>query len=158
VRTRASPIPRSKRISKRNASSMRSVCRRTAARKRGSVICRPGPSDGRQTNCPISPISPEAGTKPRRAVAKAEWHPGELYPNVRFVVTNLYQLRMSATGRFSLTNSGAQIVCPAPRSLQRGGLHPRSQLQIGSPTDESKKATTILCSYLQTEDRTTRRP
>jgi hypothetical protein len=27
--------------------------------------------------------------KPRRVVAKVEWHPGELYPRVRFIVTNL---------------------------------------------------------------------
>jgi len=28
-------------------------------------------------------------TKPRRVVAKVEWHPGELYPLVGFVVTNM---------------------------------------------------------------------
>ena len=28
-------------------------------------------------------------TKPRRVVAKIEWHPGELYPRVGFIVTNL---------------------------------------------------------------------
>src|ERR1700726_2094336 len=27
--------------------------------------------------------------KPRRGVAKVEWHPGELYPRVGFIVTNL---------------------------------------------------------------------
>jgi hypothetical protein len=26
---------------------------------------------------------------PRRVVAKVEWHPGELYPRVGFIVTNL---------------------------------------------------------------------
>ena len=33
----------------------------------------------------------QAGTwdKPRRVVAKVEWHPGELYPRVGFIVTNL---------------------------------------------------------------------
>ena len=36
-------------------------------------------------------FSYKAGTwnKPRRVVAKVEWHPGELYPRVGFVVTNL---------------------------------------------------------------------
>ena len=36
-------------------------------------------------------FSYQAGTwdKPRRAVAKVEWHPGELYPRVGFIVTNL---------------------------------------------------------------------
>jgi hypothetical protein len=28
-------------------------------------------------------------TKPRRVIAKVEWHPGELYPRVGFVVTSL---------------------------------------------------------------------
>ena len=31
----------------------------------------------------------KAGSKPRRVVAKVEWHPGELYPRVGFIVTNL---------------------------------------------------------------------
>jgi hypothetical protein len=26
---------------------------------------------------------------PRRVVAKVEWHPGQLYPRVGFIVTNL---------------------------------------------------------------------
>jgi hypothetical protein len=28
-------------------------------------------------------------TKPRRVIAKVEWHSGELYPRVGFIVTNL---------------------------------------------------------------------
>ena len=31
----------------------------------------------------------ESWTKARRVVAKVEWHPGELYPRVGFIVTNL---------------------------------------------------------------------
>jgi Transposase DDE domain group 1 len=27
--------------------------------------------------------------KPRRVIAKVEWHPGELYPRVGFIVTNM---------------------------------------------------------------------
>jgi hypothetical protein len=27
-------------------------------------------------------------TKPHRVIAKVEWHPGELYPRVGFIVTN----------------------------------------------------------------------
>ena len=30
----------------------------------------------------------DSWTKPRRVVAKVEWHPGELYPRVGFIVTN----------------------------------------------------------------------
>lgn len=31
----------------------------------------------------------QSWTKPRRVIAKVEWHPGELYPRVGFIVTNL---------------------------------------------------------------------
>ena len=31
----------------------------------------------------------QSWSKPRRVVAKVEWHPGELYPRVGFIVTNL---------------------------------------------------------------------
>jgi Transposase DDE domain group 1 len=31
----------------------------------------------------------QSGKKPRRVVAKIEWHPGELYPRVDFIVPNL---------------------------------------------------------------------
>ena len=31
----------------------------------------------------------EAEDEPRRAIAKVEWHPGELYPRVGFIVTNM---------------------------------------------------------------------
>src|SRR5262245_52391047 len=30
-----------------------------------------------------------AWSKPRRVIAKVEWHPGELYPRVGFIVTNM---------------------------------------------------------------------
>jgi len=31
----------------------------------------------------------QSWSKPRRVVAKVEWHPGELYPRVGFIITNL---------------------------------------------------------------------
>ena len=33
----------------------------------------------------------QSWTRPRRVVAKVEWHPGELYPRVGFIVTNLHR-------------------------------------------------------------------
>ena len=38
---------------------------------------------------PASATRPASWTKPRRVVAKVEWHPGELYPRVGFIVTNM---------------------------------------------------------------------
>ena len=38
---------------------------------------------------PASRYQAGSWTKPRRVVAKVEWHPGELYPRVGFIVTNM---------------------------------------------------------------------
>jgi len=45
--------------------------------------------------------------KPRRVVAKVEWHPGALFPRVGFVVTNC---------RWSLTGSSASTISAARQS------------------------------------------
>jgi hypothetical protein len=47
----------------------------------------------------------QSWNKPRRVVAKVEWHPGELYPRVGFIVTNL--ARLLRRGRAAGTNSTA---------------------------------------------------
>jgi hypothetical protein len=53
--------------------------------------CSSARSDVRRTRCaattPASAIRRRAGKS--RVVAKVEWHPGELYPRVGFIVTNL---------------------------------------------------------------------
>ena len=39
-------------------------------------------------------------TKPRRVIAKVEWHSGKLYPRVGFIVTNMSRpLRCEKTAR-----------------------------------------------------------
>jgi hypothetical protein len=58
-------------------------------------------------------FSYQAGTwtKPRRVIAKVEWHPGELYPRVGFIVTNMSR-RPSAS--LLSTTSGV-------RAMDQGG-------------------------------------
>ena len=46
------------------------------------------PNDVRRYHANFSYLA-GSWTKPRRVVAKVEWHPGELYPRVGFIVTNL---------------------------------------------------------------------
>ena len=44
------------------------------------------------TMTPVRPAAPVAswlGGKARLVIAKVEWHPGDLFPRVGFVVTNL---------------------------------------------------------------------
>src|SRR5215468_2312864 len=40
-------------------------------------------------HCASFSYQAQSWSKPRRVVAKVEWHPGELYPRVGFIVTNL---------------------------------------------------------------------
>ncbi len=40
-------------------------------------------------------------TKPRRVIAKVEWHPGELYPRVGFIVTNMTRRAENVVGFYN---------------------------------------------------------
>lgn len=77
-------------ISKPRAFSTPSDCPPTRCFRRASPICSVGrpPHDVRRY---YATFSYRAGswTQKRRVVAKLEWHPGELYPRVGFIVTNL---------------------------------------------------------------------
>jgi hypothetical protein len=44
---------------------------------------------GHLLNRPVGRPPHEVRSKPRRVAAKVEWHPGELYPRVNLIVTNL---------------------------------------------------------------------
>jgi hypothetical protein len=69
--------------------------------------------------------------KPRRVVAKVEWHPGELYPRVGFIVTNLarpaerivaFYNQRGPSGRFQAIR--LPQVRPAVRRDATARLHP----------------------------------
>ena len=68
-------------------------------------------------------FSYQAGTwdKPRRVVAKVEWHPGELYPRVGFIVTNLGSAPPS--GWLRSTISAARLSNGSRRARTRSGGH-----------------------------------
>ena len=70
-----------------------SVSRPTRFFKQASLTCSRVPSVARPTMCAVfyASFSYRAGSwdRERRVVAKVEWHPGELYPRVGFIVTNL---------------------------------------------------------------------
>ena len=74
------------------ASAMPSACRPTGSCRSGSVtadraVGRP-PSKPQVFYASFS-YQAQSWSKPRRVVAKVEWHQGELYPRVGFIVTNL---------------------------------------------------------------------
>ena len=59
-------------------------------------------------------------TKPRRVVAKVEWHPGELYPRVGFIVTNMALPRMSSPSTTSAARASNGSKRARARSNGRG--------------------------------------
>ena len=57
-------------------------------------------------------------TKPRRVIAKVEWHPGELYPRVGFIVTNLSRPAERVSG---VQAGGVPLLCGIFRPRVQGG-------------------------------------
>ena len=57
----------------------------------GYLLTRPVGRPAHHVRRSHASFSYQAGswTKPRRVIAKVEWHPGELYPRVGFIVTNM---------------------------------------------------------------------
>jgi Transposase DDE domain group 1 len=57
----------------------------------GHLLTRPIGRPPNEVRLSYANFTYQAGswTKPRRVVAKVEWHPGELYPRVGFIVTNM---------------------------------------------------------------------
>ena len=74
---------------------MPSACPPMPSSSAGSLTCSSARSAVRPTrsgaSTPASATERSAWNRSRRVVAKVEWHPGELYPRVGFVVTNLSQ-------------------------------------------------------------------
>ena len=70
---------------------MRLPANRVLQDKIGHLLKRPVGRPPQEVRRYYSNFSYRAGSwsKPRRVVAKVEWHPGELYPRVGFIVTNL---------------------------------------------------------------------
>src|ERR1700730_6810281 len=57
----------------------------------GYLLTRPVGRPTNEVRCYYANFTYQAGSwrKPRRVIAKVEWHPGELYPRVGFIVTNM---------------------------------------------------------------------
>jgi hypothetical protein len=53
-------------------------------------------------------------TKPRRVIAKVEWHPGELYPRVGFIVTNMARPAENVIAFYNKRGTCEQCWCGRP--------------------------------------------
>ena len=56
----------------------------------------------------------QSWNKPRRVVAKVEWHPGELYPCVGFIVTNIARPPENVVAFYNKRGTCEQCWCGRP--------------------------------------------
>jgi hypothetical protein len=84
--------------------------------------------------------------KPRRVVAKVEWHPGELYPRVGFIVTNLTLPAERVVAFYNHRGTAEQWIKEGKKRRGRGFTAPRSY--------RAGKNSRSLSSWLFPEPRT----
>ncbi len=70
---------------------IRLAANRVLQERIGHLLKRPAARPSNDVRRSYANFTYQAGSwsKPRRVVAKVEWHPGELYPRVGFIVTNM---------------------------------------------------------------------
>jgi hypothetical protein len=68
----------------------------------------------------------QSWTKPRRVVAKVEWHQGELYPRVGFVVTNLKRPAQQVSKFYDGRGTAEQWIREGKNALRRTRLSCRA--------------------------------
>ena len=62
----------------------------------------------------VSAIGREAGPSRAGVVAKVEWHPGELYPRVGFIVTNIVRPAENVVAFYNKRGTCEQCWCGHP--------------------------------------------
>jgi len=60
----------------------------------------------------------QSWSKPRRVVAKVEWHPGELYPRVGFIVTNLARPAERVVAFYNQRGTAEQWIKEGKRAIK----------------------------------------
>ena len=61
-------------------------------------------------------------TKPRRVVVKVEWHPGELYPRVGFIVTNLSRRAERVVAYYNQRGTAEEHIKEGKNAIKRTRL------------------------------------
>ena len=61
--------------------------------------------------------------KPRRGVAKVEWHPGELYPRVGFIVTNMARPAENIVAFYNKRGTREQWIKEGNAAIKWTGCH-----------------------------------
>jgi hypothetical protein len=59
-------------------------------------------------------LSGQKLAKPRRVIVNVEWHPGELYPRVGFIVTNMARAAENVVAFYNKRGTCEQCWCGRP--------------------------------------------
>jgi hypothetical protein len=62
-------------------------------------------------------------SKPRRVIAKVEWHPGELYPRVGFIVTNMARPAENVVAFYNKRGTCEQWIKEGKGAINGHGCH-----------------------------------
>ena len=83
--------------------------------------------------------------KPRRVVAKVEWHPGELYPRVGFIVTNLSRPAERVVGFYNQRGTAEQWIKEGKNAVKWTRLSCRSFVnRLPTLTPDRRPILTLL--------------
>jgi Transposase DDE domain group 1 len=76
----------------------------------------------------------QSWAKPRRNVAKVEWHPGELYPRLGFIVTNLARPAERVVTFYNQRGTAGQWIRKARARSSGRGFLPDLRRQYRAPS------------------------
>ena len=98
----------------------------------GHLLTRPVGRPPNEVRRSYANFTHQAGTwtKPRRVVAKVEWHPGELYPRVGFIVTNMARPAENVVAFYNKRGTCEQWIKEGKR-LQRAGIRQQGTGSMG---------------------------
>lgn len=102
----------------------------------GHLLRRPvgrPPNHARRTYASFS-YRAASWAKPRRVVAKVEWHPGELYPRVGFIVTNLRR-------------PAERVVAFYISAALRSSTSRKARMRFGGPACHAASSATTRCGF-----------
>src|SRR3954447_20179150 len=118
--------------SKPRVQATRSVCLPTRSCRTRSGICSNARSGDHLTRYGRYYASfryqAQSWNKPRHVVAKIEWYPGELYPSVGFIVTDLVRSAEGIVAFYNRRGTCEQYINPdSPDGLARQDRRPRKR-------------------------------
>ena len=95
--------------------------------------------------------------KPRRVIAKVEWHPGELYPLVDFIVTNMSRPAERVVAFYNKRGTCEQWIKEGKGAIKWTRLGPAPHGNSGKPLRTKQKSVVVFFAGRMIRNRVRRR-